>query len=325
MIPSRVSVENGASSAHKYGAFLVCLRVAYRLCTKKGCLMSFASLQSRALLGFQAQRVRVEVHLANGLPSFTLVGLVDTEVREARERVRCAIQNSGLNFPANKRITVNLAPADLPKDSGRFDLPIALGISAYEFAGELSLAGDLRPIRGGLAMSLARHAETTQLNWVLPAESAEEAALVPTAKIYKALHLRDVVHHFLNPASAAEPTPGWSRLAPPECQPQAPDSLDLADVKGCGRSQRAADRVSGHGEIHAGGAFRGPAAPHDARGRAGVCGGGQPGRSRNPVPMVATPHSQPTPLGNRCGLDRRRLTAAPWGNFLGTPWRAVPG
>lgn len=221
--------------------------------------MSFASLQSRALLGFQAQRVRVEVHLANGLPSFTLVGLVDTEVREARERVRCAIQNSGLNFPANKRITVNLAPADLPKDSGRFDLPIALGIlvasgqlpsdgmSAYEFAGELSLAGDLRPIRGGLAMSLARHAETTQLNWVLPAESAEEAALVPTAKIYKALHLRDVVHHFLNPASAAEPTPGWSRLAPPECQPRAPDSLDLADVKGQSLPKRALEIAAAGG------------------------------------------------------------------------------
>src|SRR5659263_306129 len=92
--------------------------------------MSLSLVQSRALLGLDAAAVTVEVHLANGLPSFTLVGLADVEVKEARERVRSAIQNSGLEFPHNKRITVNLAPADLPKDSGRFDLPIALGILA---------------------------------------------------------------------------------------------------------------------------------------------------------------------------------------------------
>src|SRR3982751_5578252 len=129
--------------------------------------MSLSLVQSRALLGLEAASVTVEVHLANGLPSFTLVGLAETEVKEARERVRSAIQNTGLEFPTNKRITVNLAPADLPKESGRFDLPIAIGILAasgridaaqlarYEFAGELSLAGDLRPVRGALAMSLA--------------------------------------------------------------------------------------------------------------------------------------------------------------------------
>src|SRR5918994_5325151 len=129
--------------------------------------MSLSLVQSRALVGLQAATVTVEVHLANGLPSFTLVGLADVEVKEERERVRCAIQNAGLEFPNNKRITVNLAPADLPKDSGRFDLPIALGILAasgqvdaakltgYEFAGELSLSGGLRPIRGALAMGLA--------------------------------------------------------------------------------------------------------------------------------------------------------------------------
>jgi len=87
--------------------------------------MSLSLVHSRALLGLEARPVCVEVHLANGLPSFTLVGLADTEVKEARERVRSAIQNAGLEFPGNKRITVNLAPADLPKDSGRFDLPIA--------------------------------------------------------------------------------------------------------------------------------------------------------------------------------------------------------
>src|SRR3954464_5234143 len=132
--------------------------------------MTLAVVCSRALDGLQAPPVTVEVHLANGLPNFTLVGLADVEVKEARERVRSALQTCGLEFPHNKRITVNLAPADLPKDSGRFDLPIALGILAasgqidatrmagHEFAGELSLSGELRPVRGALAMSLALHA-----------------------------------------------------------------------------------------------------------------------------------------------------------------------
>jgi magnesium chelatase family protein len=117
--------------------------------------MSLCVVRSRTLLGLQALPVHVEVHLANGLPSFTLVGLADTEVKEARERVRSAIQTSGLTWPSNQRITVNLAPADVPKESGRLDLPIALGILAasgqldaarlhgYEFAGELSLTGAL--------------------------------------------------------------------------------------------------------------------------------------------------------------------------------------
>ena len=91
---------------------------------------TYASLLSRALNGMQAEAVQVEVYLASGLPQFTLVGLAETEVKEARERVRAAIMSAGFEFPANKRITVNLAPADLPKDSGRFDLPIALGILA---------------------------------------------------------------------------------------------------------------------------------------------------------------------------------------------------
>ena len=118
--------------------------------------MALAVVISRSLDGLDAPEVQVEVHLANGLPSFTLVGLVDIEVKEARERVRAALTNSGFTFPHNKRVTVSLAPADLPKESGRFDLPIALGILAadgqldaqrlaqHEFAGELSLAGELR-------------------------------------------------------------------------------------------------------------------------------------------------------------------------------------
>ena len=128
--------------------------------------MTVAIAYSRALSGMHAPLVRVEVHLANGLPAFNLVGLPETEVKESRERVRAALQNAQFGFPTSRRITVNLAPADLPKESGRFDLPIAIGILVateqvsghrlheYEFAGELGLSGELRPIRGALAMTL---------------------------------------------------------------------------------------------------------------------------------------------------------------------------
>src|SRR5688572_27473911 len=162
----------------------------------KGVLrMSLAVIRSRALDGLAAPEVTVEVHLANGLPSFTLVGLADTEVKEARERVRAALLHSGLDFPHNKRITVNLAPADLPKESGRFDLPIALGILAasgqidaaklgrFEFAGELSLAGDLRPVRGALALALGARQGGSVRGLVLPADSAREAARVDGVEV----------------------------------------------------------------------------------------------------------------------------------------------
>ncbi len=220
--------------------------------------MSLSLVQSRCLLGLDAAVVTVEVHLANGLPSFTLVGLADTEVKEARERVRSAIQNTGLEFPTNKRITVNLAPADLPKDSGRFDLPIALGILAasgqidakklqdYEFAGELSLGGDLRPVRGALAMSLAiskhfEHAGDTPAKpprLVLPEGSAQEAALVPGAEIYKAHHLLDVVKQFLPGDQLPELESGWAKVQAEQTPPQA-HYADMADVKGQAAVRRA--------------------------------------------------------------------------------------
>jgi len=213
--------------------------------------MSLSLVQSRALLGLEAARVTVEVHLANGLPSFTLVGLAETEVKEARERVRSAILNSGLDFPHNKRITVNLAPADLPKDSGRFDLPIALGILAasgqidaarlngHEFAGELSLSGELRPVRGALAMALALHQGSVRTHLVLPPGSAEEAALVPEAQVWRARHLLDVVQPFLpGPRDAAEPGEGWSRAIPMPPRGEV-DMPDLADVKGQAGARRA--------------------------------------------------------------------------------------
>ncbi len=225
--------------------------------------MGLSLVHSRALLGLDARPVQVEVHLANGLPSFTLVGLADTEVKEARERVRSAIANAGLEFPSNKRITVNLAPADLPKDSGRFDLPIALGILAasgqidparldgWEFAGELSLGGELRPVRGALAMSLALHQGAGSVRLVLPPGSAEEAALVPQAQVHRARHLLDVVAQFLPVrADTGDDTPpegdGWVRLAPTELDQRAPE-VDLADVKGQAAARRALEIAAAGG------------------------------------------------------------------------------
>ena len=208
--------------------------------------MSLAMVHSRALVGLTAHSVSVEVHLANGLPSFTLVGLAETEVKEARERVRSALQNSGLEFPHNKRITVNLAPADLPKDSGRYDLPIAIGILAasgqidanllapYEFAGELSLSGGLRPVRGALATSMHLHKQGLAIRQVLPPGSAEEAALVPDAEVYRATHLLDVVQHFSPtavPDETAAPPSQWQQLHPSPHLPQV-HAADMQDVKG---------------------------------------------------------------------------------------------
>ncbi len=226
--------------------------------------MSLSLVRSRSLLGLQAHRVTVEVHLANGLPSLTLVGLAETEVKESRERVRAAIANSGLEFPANKRITVNLAAADLPKDSGRFDLPIALGILAasgqidglklarYEFAGELSLGGELRPVRGALAMSLALNQGSDSAvadevpHLVLPEGSAQEAALVPGVQVYRALHLLDVVRQFLPGDAAPEPGDGWQRVQS-EAQPAEAFYPDLADVKGQAAAKRALEIAAAGG------------------------------------------------------------------------------
>jgi len=208
--------------------------------------MSFAVVHSRALDALQAQPVTVEVHLANGLPSFTLVGLADTEVKESRERVRAALAQSGFAFPHNKRITVNLAPADLPKESGRFDLPIALGILAaagqiepqrllgYEFAGELSLAGELRPVRGALALALAMRGDQAQRTLVLPAASAQAAAKVGGLDIRAADSLLQVVQS-LHAGDDAPPLPRARPLPAPAAAPVP----DLREVKGQAAAKRA--------------------------------------------------------------------------------------
>jgi len=196
----------------------------------------------------EAPEVTVEVHLGPGLPSFTIVGLPDTEVKEARDRVRAAIQNARFDFPA-RRVTVNLAPADLPKESGRFDLPIALGIlvasgqvdgknlAHYEFAGELSLTGELRPIRGALAMCL--RATGVNRHFILPVESAAEAALVRDATILPAKSLLDVCAH-LNGLQLLTPFTGEPAFSPPIYP-------DFADVKGQAQAKRALEVAAAGG------------------------------------------------------------------------------
>lgn len=174
--------------------------------------MGLAVLYSRALYGLDAPLVTVEVHIGGGLPNFTIVGLPETEVKESRDRVRSALINSRFAFPS-RRITVNLAPADLPKESGRFDLPIAIGILAassqipkdqllhYEFAGELALSGELRPVRGVLAMTLV--ASRDGRAFVLPLDNADEAAVVKSASVHPARTLPEVCAHL----TSLEPIP----------------------------------------------------------------------------------------------------------------------
>ncbi len=235
--------------------------------------MSLAVVRSRAPAVGRAPEVTVEVHLANGLPSFSIVGLPDLEVRESRERVRAALQNCGFAFPV-RRITVNLAPADLPKESGRFDLPIALGLLAAsgqipttaldnrEFAGELSLTGALRPMRGAFAMACAaargqysnaanapaplateatRAPVTPEL--YLPLISAPEAALVPGVIIYGIPDLPTLCAHLAG-------TPG-EHLAPiaAPCvdRPLSATPPDLADVIGQRGAKRALEIAAAGG------------------------------------------------------------------------------
>lgn len=172
--------------------------------------MTLACVYSRARIGLESPLVTVEVHLANGLPAFNIVGLPETSVREAKDRVRSAILNCGFEFPA-KRITVNLAPADLPKEGGRFDLPIALGILAaasqlpeadlrqYEFAGELALSGELRAIIGEIPMAMA--CKDSGRTLVIPSANAEQASWVQGVKILNLTHLKQLFPHFLNQQS----------------------------------------------------------------------------------------------------------------------------
>ncbi|MEO8418718.1 MAG: YifB family Mg chelatase-like AAA ATPase [Methylophilaceae bacterium] len=220
--------------------------------------MSLAVLHSRALSGMDAPEVVVEVHLANGLPSFTIVGLPEAEVKESKDRVRAALQTAQFEFPA-RRITVNLAPADLPKESGRYDLPIALGILAasgqipseplarYEIAGELALTGELRPIRGALAMTLSMAYENKKPGqtshsaraFILPYASAAEAALVQDAVILPARTLLEVCAHLA----------GHHALARYQAHDQAVpvEYPDFSEVKGQSLAKRALEIAAAGG------------------------------------------------------------------------------
>ncbi|PKO24823.1 MAG: ATP-dependent protease [Betaproteobacteria bacterium HGW-Betaproteobacteria-8] len=220
--------------------------------------MSLAVIYSRALAGMHAPEVVVEVHLANGLPSFTIVGLPEAEVKESKDRVRAALQTSQFEFPA-RRITVNLAPADLPKESGRYDLPIALGILAasgqipakalehYEIAGELALTGELRPVRGALAMTvnLMQNQERPRA-FILPQSSASEAALVQDAVILPANSLLEVCAHLNGHAELV-------RLQG-NTQTSACTYPDFSEVKGQSMPKRALEiaAAGGHSVLMSG-------------------------------------------------------------------------
>ena len=215
--------------------------------------MSLAIVHSRACVGMDAPPVTVEVHLSNGLPALSIVGLPETAVKESKDRVRSAIINSQFDFPA-RRITINLAPADLPKEGGRFDLPIALGILAassqipsnalqhYEFAGELALSGELRTIQGVLPMTLQTRA--AQRTLIIPRGNLAEAQLVQDADVLAGNHLLMVTAHLS----------GAQRLLPEtlaQTIEQTTTAPDLADVRGQHHARRAPEiaATGGHNLI----------------------------------------------------------------------------
>lgn len=211
--------------------------------------MSLAIVYSRARVGMEAPLVTVEVHLSNGLPALSIVGLPETAVKESKDRVRGALLNSQFEFPA-RRITINLAPADLPKEGGRFDLPIALGILAasgqmpanelrdYEFAGELALSGELRGVQGILPMTIQTQAAGRTL--VVPTENTAEATLAREAHVLGGNHLLEITAHLaqtkrLEQAAQAIPDPSGI------CIP------DLADVRGQHHARRALEIAAAGG------------------------------------------------------------------------------
>ena len=219
--------------------------------------MSFAKIYTRGLLGLHAPLIEVEVHVSAGLPSLTIVGLAEAAVRESKDRVRSAIINSGFQFPT-KRLTINLAPADLPKDGSRLDLPIALGIliatgqipetcvDQFEFMGELALDGHLRPVTGTLTIAMA--CQLAQHRLILPTANAHEAAQLPDIEVFAASHLKQVCEHFTE-TQKINVTENSQNILHQHYK------FDLADVKGQIRPRRALEiaAAGGHSIL-----FRGP-------------------------------------------------------------------
>ncbi|HHJ38129.1 MAG: ATP-dependent protease [Methylothermaceae bacteria B42] len=211
--------------------------------------MSLALVYSRGQAGIDAPEVCVEVHLANGLPSLAIVGLPETAVKESKDRVRAALINCGFDFPT-QRITVNLAPADLPKEGGRFDLAIALGILAasqqipannlsnFEFLGELSLSGELRPFRGALPAAL--QCKKSGRTMILPTDNSDEAALVQGLEVLPAHHLLEVCAHLQNrQLLSPHPSPAVTSISQ--------DTLDYAEVRGQYQAKRAMEVAAAGG------------------------------------------------------------------------------
>lgn len=234
--------------------------------------MSFAQVYTRSVVGLHAPKVIIEVHLSQGLPALTIVGLPEAAVRESKDRVRSAILNSGFQFP-NRRLTINLAPADLPKDGARLDLPIAIGILAasdqldpemlagFEFIGELALNGELRQVSGSLAVARAIKAEVlaAQLlqddeqvmspsrQLIVPSMNGVEASRVDGISVLAAPNLKAVCNHLQSLTDASLLDERLEVVQPSPVQPHIGYQVDLADVKGQHHARRALEIAAAGG------------------------------------------------------------------------------
>lgn len=244
--------------------------------------MSFAQVYTRSVVGLHAPKVIIEVHLSQGLPALTIVGLPEAAVRESKDRVRSAILNSGFQFP-NRRLTINLAPADLPKDGARLDLPIAIGIlaasgqlapevlSEFEFIGELALNGELRQVTGSLAVARAIKAEIstskavqkvgmeeqaqselaapsqTAPQLIVPIQNSAEASRVDGVTILAAKSLKAVCDHLQSVSEAGDLEVRLAVVQPSPAPQQVGYQLDLADVKGQHHARRALEIAAAGG------------------------------------------------------------------------------
>ena len=230
--------------------------------------MSFAQVYTRSVVGLHAPEVIIEVHLSQGLPALTIVGLPAAAVRESKDRVRSAILNSGFQFP-NRRLTINLAPADLPKDGARLDLPIAIGILAasgqlepsvvtdFEFIGELALNGELRQVTGSLAVARAMKAESVKVvesqpapvlrQLIVPMDNGSEASRVDGVTVLAASNLKAVCNHLQSLTDDSLMGERLEIVRPSSAPQQIGYQVDLADVKGQHHARRALEIAAAGG------------------------------------------------------------------------------